>query len=64
MQAVPAPVAFCNRAVGGRAYRAQYGCCRRNVGISAAIPIGGEALLVSDPREQAYRWRINLVASG
>jgi hypothetical protein len=44
--------------------RAQHDSGRRDVGISAAIPIGGKTLLVSDPREQVYPGCINLVASG
>ena len=39
--------ALYNRAIDGCAQRDQHDCRRRDVGISAALPLDGEALLVS-----------------
>jgi hypothetical protein len=44
-----------NRVIGGCVHRDQHGCCRRDIGISAALPIGSKALLVNAQREQGCR---------
>jgi len=39
---------FYNRVIDGCPHRAQHGCRRGDIGISAAHPFGGKALLVRD----------------